>query len=158
MTPPLGLKSGLWPKSGHLPTQLFALPMRFAIGFIEIGGELWTLGRGDSRTSTEESRDNRQSGCTDPMRSDSDESVFNGIDRPCANGDQPLLVFFLRANVKPTPAPVPKERSDGGATAARRPQASLRNGRQPKPHDFGCHQLAVRTSRGQLSHPDGQCQ
>jgi hypothetical protein len=38
MTPPLGLKSGLWPKGDQLPTQLFALPMQFAIGFIEIGG------------------------------------------------------------------------------------------------------------------------
>jgi hypothetical protein len=38
MTLPLGLKSGLWPKGGHLPTQIFALPMQFAIGFIGIGG------------------------------------------------------------------------------------------------------------------------
>jgi len=43
----------------------------------------------------------------DPMRHDSDESVFNGTYRPSAHGGQPLFIFFLRANIKLTSAPEP---------------------------------------------------
>ena len=43
----------------------------------------------------------------DPKQHDSDESVFNGTHRPSAHGGQPLFIFFLRANIKLTSAPVP---------------------------------------------------
>ena len=158
MTPPLGLKSGLWPKGDQLPTQLFALLMQFAIGFIEIGGffhrrwggaiagpQRWnhaTTGNPDALIR-----------CEAIQRNQSSMALIDHV--------QIGINYFLMSSSSQCQTHLracPKRAVQCERNSTGRPQASPGNGRQPQPYDFRCHQLVVRTTKRQLPYPDGQRQ